>query len=321
MFSCSNKGLNVEELRIVSTVPSATETVCALGLIDSLVGVTYGCDFPPEVRSKPIVVDSTMPKGLTMREIHELVSKAKQQGRNYFRVRFDLLAELKPNLLIYQGVCDVCSVQQKQVHNTFNVNMPLFSTLSLHAENVAGILDDIRRVGRATAKAVEAASLVRKLSMRMNELNTMVAMKNRRPRVLLMEWLDPPIVGGHWAPELVNLAGGYPILAESGKPSHTVSWNEIIREDPDIIVAVPCGYTVPETLREMRRISPPEDWWRLKAVREEQVWVADARSYFSRPGPRFIHGLEILMELLWDMQAYSDSAGVEPHALAEPWLR
>ncbi|MDJ0270185.1 MAG: cobalamin-binding protein [Aigarchaeota archaeon] len=321
MSSCSNKSLGSGELRIVSTVPSATEIVCALGLIDSLVGVTYGCDFPPEVRGKPIVVESTMPKGLTMREIHELVSKAKQQGKNYFSVKLDLLAELKPNLLIYQGVCDVCSVQQKQVHNTFSVNPSSFNVLSLHAENIMGILDDIRRVGGATAKAVEAASLVRKLSMRIQELNTMVVVKNRRPRVLLMEWLDPPIVGGHWAPELVNLAGGLPTLAESGRPSQTVSWDEIAREDPDIIVAVPCGYTVPETLREMRRISPPEDWWRLKAVREGQVWVADARSYFSRPGPRFIHGLEILVELLWDMQAYSDSAGVEPYALAEPWLR
>ncbi len=306
-------------MRIVSMVPSATETVCALGLLDDLVGVTYECDFPPAVRGKAVVVESTLPPGLPPAEVHRLVSEAYREGRNYFRVRTDLLAELRPDLVITQGVCSVCAVAPGQVDTALHLHPPL-RNLVLQAATVEGILQDIRWVGAATGRTAEAEALVGRLRARLEALRAQVPRASSRPRVLLLEWLDPPIVAGHWAPEMVEWAGGVPVLNDAGRPSRTVGWGDVEAADPDVIVLVPCGYRLPEVLEEIRRLRPPAGWSRLRAVRRGAVGAADASAYFSRPGPRFVHGVEVLLEVLWGVGVFSDASGSRAWAPAEAWL-
>ncbi|GBC85943.1 Vitamin B12-binding protein [bacterium HR11] len=306
-------------MRIVSMVPSATEIVAALGLLDDLVGVTYECDFPPEVRGKAIVVESTLPPGLPPAEVHRLVSEAYRAGRNYFRVRTDLLAELRPDLIITQGVCSVCAVAPGQVDTALHLHPPL-RNLVLQAETVDGIFEDIRRVGAATGRTAEAEALVDRLQARLEALRAQIPPTAVRPRVLLLEWLDPPMVAGHWVPEMVERAGGVHVLNEAGRPSRTISWADVAAADPDAIFLVPCGYRLEAVLEEIRRLSPPAGWSRLRAVRRRAVWAADASAYFSRPGPRFVHGVEVLMEALWGLRVFSDASNPTAWALADPWL-
>ncbi|MCS7313255.1 MAG: cobalamin-binding protein [Acidobacteria bacterium] len=306
-------------MRIVSMVPSATEIVGALGLVDDLVGVTYECDFPPEVRGKAVVVESTLPQGLAPAEIHRLVSEAYQAGRNYFRVRTDLLAELQPDLIITQGVCSVCAVAPGQVDTALHLHPPV-RNLVLRAETVEGIFEDIRQVGTATDRTPQAEALVDHLRTRLKVLRSQVPLESNRPRVLLLEWLDPPIVAGHWVPEMVEWAGGIHVLNEAGRPSRTIPWTDVEVADPDVIFLIPCGYRLSAVLEEIQRLPPPAGWSRLRCVRRRAVWAVDASAYFSRPGPRFVHGVEVLIEVLWGLQVFSDVWNPAAWALAETWL-
>jgi len=306
-------------MRIVSTVPSATEVVCRLGLCSSLVGVTYGCDYPPEVIGKPIVVESTLPKGLSSREIHELVSRAKREGRNYFRIRYDLINELEPDLVIFQGTCDVCSVQPTQLSLNFHIHKP-FNTLILNAKDIQGILNDIKAVGEAVGKVEEANKTNQEIMKRIKEIRQADRRENMKPRVLFLEWIDPPMNAGHWVPEMIELVGGEAVLASKDNPSRVIDWKAVAEADPDVIIFGPCGFHVVDSLKEMERTKPPSIWSRLKAVKNQQVWVVEASHYFSRPGPRFVHGVEILHDILWGSRLFSDEAEVEPFSLALPWL-
>ena len=311
-------------MRIVSTVPSATEIVCSLGLLDSLVGVSYGCDYPPEVRNKPVVVESTMPRGLSSREIHEFVSRAKREGKSYFRVRYDLIEKLEPDLVIFQGVCDVCAVSPSHVGElSIHIHKP-YNTMTLSGGDIGGIMEDIRRVGEATDRREEARHLILKITGRIEEVSRIASERRgeETPRVLFLEWLDPPMVGGHWVPEMIKLAGGEPVLAREGEPSRVVSWTSILRENPDYIILGPCGYHVVDTLRELESLRPPRGWWELDAVRESRVYLVEASHYFSRPGPRIVNGVELLSDLLWGTSLFSDQRiEAETHSLAAPWLR
>ncbi|MFN3920106.1 MAG: cobalamin-binding protein [Methylohalobius sp.] len=306
-------------MRIVSMVPSATEIVAALGLLDDLVGVTYECDFPPEVRSKAIVVESTLPCGLAPAEIHRLIGEAYREGRNYFRIRTDLLIELRPDLVITQGVCSVCAVAPGQADTALHLHPP-FRILILQAETVEGIWQDIRRVGAATGKTTEAETLVARLRARLEALRAQIPPAPARPQVLLLDWLDPPMVAGHWAPEMVEWAGGTHVLNDAGQPSRTISWADVEAVDPDAVFFVPCGYRLAEVLEELKHLRPPAGWSRLRAVRRRAVWAADANAYFSRPGPRFVHGIEVLIETLWGVRVFSDVSSQAAWAMAEAWL-
>ena len=306
-------------MRIVSTVPSATEIVCKLGLYDSLVGVTYCCDYPPEVREKPVVVESLLPRGLSSRQIHEMVSNARLEGKNYFRIRYDLINELKPDLVIFQGICDVCSIPFSQISSD-NQLTHTFESLILNGGDLRGIMDDILKVGKATEREEQANILVSKMLSRIETIREMTEGRHTRPKVLFLEWIDPPIVGGHWVPEMIKLIGGEPVISEVESPSFTTSWGDVISENPDIIILGPCGYNLGETIRELRSIEPPDKWFRLDAVKNNKVWIVESNHYFSRPGPRIIHGLEILADIVWGMKTFSDVSYVIPYAPATPWL-
>jgi len=306
-------------MRIVSTVACATEIVCKLGLSDSLVGISYGCDYPPEIRSKPIVVESTLPKNLSSREIHELISSAKRDGKNYFRIRYDLISELRPDIVIFHGTCDVCAVQPQQLNMFFHTHEQ-FNTLTLTATNIEGILNDIRVVGYAMDRIDEADKTVNEIKRRLGQIRMYKRKKDENPRVAFLEWIDPPIIAGHWIPEMIEMIGGKPVLGTSDEPSRVITWKKIADADPDVIIFGPCGFHVIDSLKEMRNTKPAEVWSSLKAVRNRQVWVVEASHYFSRPGPRFVHGIEILHDILWGTRLFSDDIEIEPFSLASPWL-
>ena len=289
-------------MRIVSMVPSGTEIVAALGMESALVGRTYGCDYPPSVRRLPVVVESTLPANLSPRAIDAAVRRAVQEGRNHFRIRWDRIRSLRPDVILTQGVCTVCAVDSRQIRDTaLPADLQGVTVCVLRAGDLTGVAEDIRRIGAAIHRTSEADRLAAHFQHRLERLRTIGhhCARGQRPRVLILEWTDPPIAGGHWVPEMVIAAGGEPVLSIPGNPSRTVTWAEIADAAPEVIIIAPCGYGIDAALQEATKTNWPAEWWDLPAVRAGRVWAVDANAYFSRPGPRLLHGIELILSILW----------------------
>jgi iron complex transport system substrate-binding protein len=286
-------------VKICSLLPSATEIVCALGLRDSLVAVTHECDFPPEVTQLPIVTRSTLGQhALGSGEIHAHISGALHRGSSIYAFDQELLQHLDPDLILTQELCDVCAVSYEVVKEAVHCLPGERTVLSLEPTTREGILQTIEQVGEATGTRARAAELIRTLRERIDQLAARASLAPSRPRVFAMEWLDPPFTAGHWVPEIVSLAGGRDDLAQNGKPSTQIQWADIERYDPEVIVLMPCGFTLGRTIEEFPRTSRPQSWERLAAVRTGRVYGVNGSAYFNRPGPRIVIGLQILTEIL-----------------------
>jgi iron complex transport system substrate-binding protein len=285
-------------LRIVSLLPSATEIVCALGLSDELVGVTHECDFPPEVVGKPVVTRSMLAsEQLTSREIDEAVHAQQDSGSGVYELDSELLAELKPDLVLTQGLCDVCAVSHSLVRQTVPRLPSKPQVLSLSPQHLADVLSDVKTIGDFTARQAEARKLITALRTRLDRLALKSGPVASAPRVFCLEWLDPPWTAGHWVPEMVGLAGGVDALTTAGTPSRRATWQEIAAYAPEIVVVMPCGFDLDRTLREAARTEWPPQWYELPAVGRGKVWAVNGSAYFNRPGPRLFTGVEILAEL------------------------
>ncbi len=285
-------------MRICSFLPSATEIVCALGLGDELVGITYECDYPPEVRGKTVVVETRLDAhGHTAAELDAQVRGFLSRGESLYRVDDAALRRLQPDLILTQDLCHVCAASPEDlpaVLSTFSVPPRV---LTLAPKDLAGVWQDICRVGEAVGRAERAAALVAELVARVERVRAAVAGATR-PRVLALEWLDPPFLPGHWVPEMIALAGGEPLCCRSGEPSRRADWAELLQTRPDVILLMPCGYHLAATRAEARTLRWPPGWWEFPAVRSGHVWALDANSYFARPGPRLADGVEILAAIL-----------------------
>ena len=282
-------------MRICSFLPSATEILFALGLGDSVVGVTFECDYPAEARSKAVVVYPKLTSGLPEREIDRQVNEFSQQGRSLYRLDADKLRELKPDLIVTQDLCHVCAASPDDLGAVLGTLSPCPQVLALAPRTIARVWNDIITVGNATGRTAEAAALVGNLERKIAQLR-----KDRgenHPRVLCLEWLDPPFAAGHWVPEMVKLAGGIDVLGRAGEPGVQVSWDAIQQSDPDIILAMPCGYHREEVEAELRVVPFPKIWYSLRAVQNGRVFAMDASSHFSRPGPRIADGVVALAEI------------------------
>lgn len=286
-------------MRICSLLPSATEIVYALGLGDSLLGVSHECDYPPEARAKRRVVRSKFdPAQLTSQEIDRLVRETVSSGGRIYEIDLDALQEIRPDLVITQALCDVCAVSSEDVQRAVvMLDMPP-QVLSLDPKGLGDVLDDIQRVGEHAGRKTEARRVVAALRRRIEAVRARAAGASVRPRVACVEWLDPLIVAGHWVPEMVHLAGGEDVLASHGRPSRRATLQELVDCAPDILLLMPCGMDVDRAEREFLALKDLADWQAIPAVRRGQVYALDACGLFSRSGPRLVDGLELLGQIL-----------------------
>jgi iron complex transport system substrate-binding protein len=272
-------------MRIVSLLPSATEIVCALGLGDRLVGVSHSCDYPPSVNGLPRL---SRPRanldGRSSGEIDAAIRAAMRDYGSVYEIDVEALNGLEPDLVLTQGICDVCAVPEKQVVGDLGLGTRV---LSLDAHDMAAIFRSIRDVGRATGVVERAECLVGEMQRRIAAVQARVS-NLPKPRVLALEWLDPPYMPGHWVPELVALAGGELLAGTAGRPSYKMEWAELRSFNPDVLLIMPCGFDLAAAEREAVRHRT-----KLRAV-GGRVQLLDASAYFSRSGPRVVDAIEIL---------------------------
>ena len=281
--------------RIVSLLPSATEIVCALGLEDRLVGISHSCDFPRSITDRPrLTRPRTSLDGLSSGEIDAAVRAALHDYGSVYEIDVSAINRLEPDLVLTQGICDVCAVPESQVIAS-RVGTELGTeVLSLDAHDLAAIFASIRDVGCATGAVERADDLIAGMQRRIAAVRARVAGKPR-PRVLALEWLDPPYVPGHWVPELIEAAGGDLLAGIARRPSYRMDWTDLRALAPDIILIMPCGFNLDETRREAERYAD-----RLRDI-GGRMHLLDASSYFSRSGPRVVDGLEILTSTIFSM--------------------
>ena len=286
-------------MRICSLLPSATEIVFILGLGDRLVAVTHECDYPPEAARLPAITRSAIDHtGSSSRDIHAHVSRYVHDGSSIYHIDQDLLQRLSPDVILTQELCKVCAVSYSEVQRAVRPLQGEREVLSLEPTSLGDILDTIGEVGRLAGVPDRASKVVQQARQRINEVTSVIQRASSQPRVLALEWLDPPFVGGHWVPEMVRLAGGWNGLGQEGLPSSQVSWDHIAHYNPEVAVLMPCGFNLERTVEEMGRTPLPQQWHSLAAVRSNRVYAVDGSSYFNRPGPRIIEGLEVLAEIV-----------------------
>jgi iron complex transport system substrate-binding protein len=288
-------------MRICTLLPSATEICYALGLGDSVVGVTHECDFPSEARSKRVVVTSRLPHTTDSAEIDRLVTEFTARGESVYRVDAEALRELDPDLIITQDLCHVCAASPDDLAAALSALPRMPEVLSLNPHVLADVWDNIISVGAATGRTEIAERLVEELTRRVDSVRRAVqpyVENQKRPRVACLEWLNPVFNAGHWVPEMVAIAGGEDVLASVGKPSIRLEWKRILDAQPDLILISPCGYELARAKDEFAGLSLPQGWSELPAVKNGCVFVTDANSYFSRPGPRLAEGVAILAKAL-----------------------
>ena len=285
-------------MRIASLLPSATEIVCALGLVDELVAVTHECDYPPEVRGKPVITASALDQGADSATIDRLVAGSIHEHRGIYTLDERLLSEVRPDLILTQELCDVCAVSYSEVQRAARILPGQTPVVSLEPRTLGDILDTIMLVGRLTGHEETAAGVVARLRARIDAVAARARIATTRPRVYCMEWIDPPFGAGHWIPEMVRLAGGEEVLGREGEPSARVTWQEVAAAAPEVVVVMPCGFDTERAARELVAVQDRPEWRGLPAVARGAVWVTNGSAYFSRPGPRMVDGLEILAHAL-----------------------
>ena len=279
-------------MRIVSLVPSATEMLFALGLGDSVVAVTHECDFPPEAERKPSITRSLIPDGLSAGEIDARVRELTAAGGALYEFDEAELGDLQADLIVTQGLCAVCAVSYEDVRAVAARLPGRPEVLSLDPETLGEVLDDCVRLADACGTRGRGEQLRTELQARLDAVPEVVDRADR-PRVLALEWLDPPFVGGHWVPEMIELAGGSDALGRTGERSRTAEWDELAAAKPEVVVAMPCGWDAARARAEA--LAHGE---RIAALSAERVYAVDAAASFSRPGPRLVEGTELLAHLL-----------------------
>lgn len=299
-------------MRIASLLPSATEIVCALGLADSLVGVSHECDYPAAVVARlPRLTRSAIPAGLAAAEVDQAVAERLHRGESLYLLEGELLAELQPDLLITQELCDVCAVSYNDVCNLARWLPGNPQVISLTPPDLPGIWADVRTVAAATGTEPLGQQLIAQLQERLTRVAAAVAGRVR-PRVFALEWLDPPFAAGHWVPEMIALAGGAEVLGRAGEKSFRTTWAAICAAAPEVIVLMPCGYSAEAAEQEWAGLPKPSGWAEIPAVRAGRVYAVDANSYCSRPAPRVVAGIEQLAQFFHPDVALYDSCSETP---------
>ncbi len=285
-------------MRIVSLLPSATEILFALGFDEEIVGVSHECDFPAQARTKRVVIHSRLPHNAPPLEIDRLVREYVARGESLYSVDAAALEELAPDLIITQDLCQVCAASPDDLATTLARFPEPPEVLCLNPQDLGDVWRDILWVGEATCRGHEAEALLKKIGTRLGELECQLDNFEHRPRVAILEWLEPFYVAGHWVPEMIEVAGGKDVLGRKRTPSFRITAEDVIDAAPEILLIAQCGYSAQQARDEYRAMSFPEEWNAMPAVRNSQVYALDASGYFSRPGPRLITGIEALAKIL-----------------------
>ncbi len=280
-------------MRIVSLVPSATEMLFALGLGDDIVGVTHECDYPPEAQARPRVTRDVLPADLSAAEIDAAVKERTLAGESIYELDADALHELAPDLIVTQALCAVCAVSYDDVRAIAEEIDTQPMVVSLDPHTVGEVLGDARTLAQATDSKDAAVDLVREASARIDRVRVLTRAAPRRPRVVALEWLDPPFIAGHWTPQLIEFAGGEDMLGFAGENSVQTTWEEVAAVQPDVVIVMPCGYDAEIAHREAEMHRD-----QLAAIGAGEIVAVDASAYYSRPGPRLIDGLELMAHIL-----------------------
>jgi iron complex transport system substrate-binding protein len=283
-------------MKIASLLPSATEIVYALGLGDNLVGVTDECDYPADAVTKPVISRSTLPQGRiqTPREIDDAVRERVQGDGQLYVLDTELLRREQPEVILTQDLCRVCAVPSGQVKRALDqLGLPDANVVSLDPHTLDEVIDEIGVVGKVLGREDEANGLVESMRERVAKVKR-TATRVPTVSVFALEWSDPPFAAGHWIPDMIDACGGTPVLTEKGKPSRETAWHEIRAAAPEVIVFMPCGYYLEEAEDEANTFLEHPEFADTPAARNGNVFAVDATSYFSRPGPRIVDGLEIL---------------------------
>jgi iron complex transport system substrate-binding protein len=279
-------------MRIVSLVPSATETLFALGVGDDVTAVTHECDHPPEVLELPTVTRDVIGPGLTAAEIDRAVRELTEQGRSIYELDEHALQRLQPDLIVTQELCAVCAVSYDDVRAVAERLESHPKVLSLDPHTVGEVLGDVRTLAQATDAKDAGVELVQDAASRIDRVR--LAVRGSEPiRVAALEWLDPVFVAGHWTPQLIEYAGGIDALGLPGEPSEQRSWDEVRAAEPEVVVVMPCGYDADRALEEAGSYADE-----LASLGARRIVAVDAAAHFSRPGPRLVEGLELLGHIL-----------------------
>jgi iron complex transport system substrate-binding protein len=281
--------------RVVSLLPSATEIVAALGV--QPVATSHECDYPPVVADTPSVVDSRIDAEASSAEIDSQVRASADEGGVY-RIDRETLAAADPDVVISQGICDVCAVDTVVVESAIEEIGLDCELLTTDPHTVEDVFSDVEAIGEALDREAQATQLLADLRERVDRVATAAAERPERPTVAVLDWLEPPMVAGHWVPELVELAGGECGLADPGEASAPQGWNEIREYDPEVVVAAPCGFGLEQTAENQDGLLDREGWSDLRAVRAGRVHAIDGNHLMNRPGPRLVESLETLAALL-----------------------
>jgi iron complex transport system substrate-binding protein len=285
-------------VRIVSLLPSATEIICELGLIDQLVGVTHECDYPASVRGLPKVTKTLIPTDASSSEIDALVRDRMGAQSALYSLDMDMLEKLAPDVIVTQALCDVCAVAEEEVRNAACLLPGGPRVLNLEPETLGEVLQCIPEVARAVGQEQLADRVVARLQARIDAVIRRGNAARSRPRVALLEWLDPPFSTGHWNPELIRLAGGEDGFGREGQKSITLEWDQVVAWQPEVVLISCCGFTAERAMQEVGVLRSVAGWDDLPAVRDGRVFVTDGASYFSRPGPRLVDSLELLAHVI-----------------------
>jgi iron complex transport system substrate-binding protein len=280
-------------MRIVSLVPSATEMLYALGLGPDLVAVTHECDYPADARALPKVTRDVLPTGLSAAEIDAAVKERTLAGQSIYELDEGTLNELAPDLIVTQALCSVCAVSYDDVRAIADELDSQPMVVSLDPHTVGEVLGDARTLAQATDRKDAAVELIALAAARIDRIRVATRNVRRRPRVVALEWLDPPFVAGHWTPQLISFAGGDDLLGFPGENSEERTWEELAAVSPDVVIVMPCGYDAEIAHREAEMHRD-----QLAALGAGAVVAVDASAYFSRPGPRIVDGLELLAHIL-----------------------
>ena len=283
-------------MRIVSLLPSATELICGLGLRQQLVGVSHECDYPNSVIGLPVLTSSRIPQGLDSGSIDHLVTEQLKSDQALYDLNIDVLTSVRPDLIVTQALCDVCAVSGNDVARAVGSLPNNPDVINLEPNCLTDVLDTVELLAEAADCVKQGQIYLRELRYRISQVNNKSSVINLsdKPRVALLDWLDPIFDGGHWSPEIIELAGGIACFGNKKEPSQRRSWNDLIQARPDIIFIALCGFNVERSMQDVEDFFSSQEFSVLRDQVGSKIFLVDGNAYFSRPGPRLVDALEIM---------------------------